>query len=78
MGKAQTLADMTRKVDKLCDLETRWNNTQDRGLGAAFSLFYHGVDGKKDRVGTILGDFVRDVLGVKSDESEARNGRCDV
>lgn len=58
---------------KLGILRGRWKyfenwrsgGTKARSQGAGFKLFYHGVDGMKHGVGAILGDAVRNVLGVK-------------
>lgn len=78
-GKLE-LADtmQTRKVDILCVQESRWSGNTAGGLGAGFKLFYHGVDGKRNRGGDVLKEeFVRNVLRMKSvrqnDEAEARS-----
>ncbi|KAK3554778.1 hypothetical protein QTP70_033475 [Hemibagrus guttatus] len=67
-GKGRELADVMerRKVDILCVQETRWKGSKARSIGAAFKLFYYGVDSKRNGVGVILKEeFVRNVLEVK-------------
>ena len=52
-GKSRELADMMekRKVDILCMQETRWKGSKARNIGGGYKLFYHDVDGKRNRVG---------------------------
>ncbi|MCJ8732717.1 hypothetical protein PDJAM_G00214520 [Pangasius djambal] len=66
-GKGRELADMMerRKVDILCVQETRWKGSKARSIGAGFKLFYYGVDSKRNGVGVVLEEFVRNVLEVK-------------
>ncbi|KAK3559452.1 hypothetical protein QTP86_013634, partial [Hemibagrus guttatus] len=67
-GKGRELADMMerRKVDILCEQETRWKSSKARSIGAGFKLFYYGVDSKRNGVGVVLKEeFVRNVLEVK-------------
>ncbi|KAK3571395.1 hypothetical protein QTP86_010707 [Hemibagrus guttatus] len=54
-----------RKVDILCVQETRWKGSKARSIGAGFKLFYYGVDSKRNGVGVVLKEFVRNVLEVK-------------
>ncbi|KAF3705386.1 Craniofacial development protein 2 p97 bucentaur protein [Channa argus] len=66
-GKARELVNMIqrRKVDKLGIQETRWKGSKARSLGAGFQLFYHGSDKKRNGVGFMLKEFVKNVLEVK-------------
>ncbi|KAK3559202.1 hypothetical protein QTP86_005198 [Hemibagrus guttatus] len=66
--KGRELADMMerRKVDILCEQETRWKGSKACSIGAGFKLFYYGVDSKRNGVGVVLKEeFVRNVLEVK-------------
>ncbi|KAK3571489.1 hypothetical protein QTP86_012836 [Hemibagrus guttatus] len=66
--KGRELADMMerRKVDILCVQETKWKGSKAHSIGAAFKLFYYGVDSKRNGVGVVLKEeFVRNVLEVK-------------
>lgn len=55
-----------RKLDILCGQETRWKGSKARRLGAAFKLFYDGMDRKRNGVGFLLKEeFVRDVLEIR-------------
>ncbi|KAK3550531.1 hypothetical protein QTP70_000024 [Hemibagrus guttatus] len=59
-----------RKVDILCVQETRWKGSKARSIGAGFKLFYYGVDSKRNGVGVVLKEFVRNVLEVSCELEE--------
>ena len=57
---------MKRKIDILCVQETRCKGSKARNIGDGCKLFYHGEDGRRNRVGVILKeDYTRSVLEVK-------------
>ncbi|KAK3534127.1 hypothetical protein QTP86_002260 [Hemibagrus guttatus] len=72
--KGRELADVMerRKVDILFVQETRWKGSKSRSIGAGFKLFYYGVDSKRNGVGVVLKEFVRNVLevGCELEETE--------
>ncbi|KAK3513810.1 hypothetical protein QTP70_028864 [Hemibagrus guttatus] len=63
-----------RKVDILFVQETRWKGSKSRSIGAGFKLFYYGVDSKRNGVGVVLKEFVRNVLEVKRVSDRVNQG----
>ena len=66
--KGRELADMMvkRKLDILCVQQTRWKGSKARNIGGRCKIFYHGEDGRRNRVGVILKeDYTGRVLAVK-------------
>lgn len=62
--------------------ETKWKSSMDRILEAGFNLFYHGTVGKRKgsslEAGACKGCSGGENSFRYSEESEARNWRCDV
>ena len=55
-----------RKVHILCVQKTRWKGRKARNIGWGYTLFYHGVDVERNRLGVILKEeYARNVLKVK-------------
>ncbi|KAK3521554.1 hypothetical protein QTP70_013074 [Hemibagrus guttatus] len=68
-----------RKVDILCEQETRWKGSKARRIGAGFKLFYYGVDSKRNGVGVVLKEeFVRNVLEVKRASDRVKSLKLEI
>ena len=55
-GRRRKLADMMeqKNVDILCLQKTKWKGSKARNIGGGCKIFYNGVDGRKNEIGTVL------------------------
>ena len=67
-GRARELADVLkrRRINVACLQETRWKGTKAREIGEGYKFFYCGSDGKKNGVGIVLDNNLKEsVMDVK-------------
>ena len=57
-GRGRELANMMEQsnVDILCLQETKWKGSKAKNIGGGCKLFYNSVDGRKNRIRTVVRD----------------------
>ncbi|XP_049886453.1 craniofacial development protein 2-like [Pectinophora gossypiella] len=60
-GRSRELSEIlkTRLINACCIQETKWKGSKSRDIGNGFQLIYHGVDTKRNGVGIVLDEHLK-------------------